>query len=1176
MRRLDFTDNSPTPPWFAQGVPLSISPEMAAAALPSRRFPKAVPKADAEAALLRLGAIEKPDIAATDPDLRADFADAWMSTLTGSLDGSLLSHAILLALANDPAHGSQEKGEAPLGERVLDAIAEHKGLEYCVDAFIGMQGLQVKLAHKNYKDWRVSVTRTVTRQFGDRHPLSPAEVAMRRQLSSVPESVWNACADKIERAIPNVPAVRRAGLAAQLPERPEVSNRLMHTLGKGKTSLTLPVLLLTANDPALHGMLGRDLLEDDRWTSDLMLVATVVQERGVAAVPILKLVASSAGATIALSQVGTPEAIKLLAEVYCATPARGMADDMMWWLAERKTALRHLAAALKQWPQAGIAALAELGGLRGKDGEMLQEELAKLVRANPGHVQQLLPWVSPAAQAVLQRLGENNDTSTPTAVLAGLPGVLADPPWLRPRKKAVAAPALKLLPVAPVENWDGIDREQWASLDRWHTKDFDKARKSTAALVDLLGFCRNPGYAGDEARRMAAQAIANADSEEFAEAWQLYREGDERAQLCTRFLTLLPREMGLETWNALAGEAESYGVDYLLSQFGLAAVPGFAAMMREHFDKMLPLAPYIGAVELAGPIARAAAKLKKLQDDARRWLLRFPEHAIAGLIAPAIGKAGEERNCALSALRFLRANGYESLIVGIGWRYEDPAVAAAVRAMLDEDPLERLPAKMPRLPDFWAPAGWRRPVLNDTCGANAGKALPDEALDHIGTMLALPTVDGVYAGIAQLKEACTAESLANFSWDCFTAWLSAGGPSKESWALSALGWLGNDDTARRLAPYIRSWPGEGSHARAVAALDVLADIGSDVALMLLNDIAQKVKFTGLLVKAREKIDQVAENRGLAREEMEDRLAPRLGLDDDGSMLLDFGPRQFRVGFDEALKPCVRESDGTRLKDLPKPKKSDDEAMASAAAERFKTLKKDARTVASQQLARLEQAMCSGRRWRPEHFRQFLADHPLLRHLVQRLVWGVYALEDGKATGGKLLTCFRVSAEGGYTGWDDYDTALPAGEEFRVGLPHPLELPQAALAQFGQLFADYELLQPFAQLGRETYRLEAGELAAETLERWKGKVVATGRVLGLTSKGWRRGSSMDGGGVSFLSKPVGGSSVIELMLDPGIIAGMTDDYPEQAIGAITMREGSIASLDPVSASELVRDIESLLT
>ncbi len=58
--------------------------------------------------------------------------------------------------------------------------------------------------------------------------------------------------------------------------------------------------------------------------------------------------------------------------------------------------------------------------------------------------------------------------------------------------------------------------------------------------------------------------------------------------------------------------------------------------------------------------------------------------------------------------------------------------------------------------------------------------------------------------ILQVKDACTADSLAEFAWDLFTAWLTAGAPSKESWAFTALGVLGNDDTARKLTPLIRA------------------------------------------------------------------------------------------------------------------------------------------------------------------------------------------------------------------------------------------------------------------------------------------------------------------------------------------------------------------------------------
>ena len=47
--------------------------------------------------------------------------------------------------------------------------------------------------------------------------------------------------------------------------------------------------------------------------------------------------------------------------------------------------------------------------------------------------------------------------------------------------------------------------------------------------------------------------------------------------------------------------------------------------------------------------------------------------------------------------------------------------------------------------------------------------------------------------------------------------------------------------------------------------------------------------------------EVAEQRDLTPEELADRLVPDLGLDADGSLTLDFGPRAFRVGFDGSLR-----------------------------------------------------------------------------------------------------------------------------------------------------------------------------------------------------------------------------------------------------------------------------------
>ncbi len=144
---------------------------------------------------------------------------------------------------------------------------------------------------------------------------------------------------------------------------------------------------------------------------------------------------------------------------------------------------------------------------------------------------------------------------------------------------------------------------------------------------------------------------------------------------------------------------------------------------------------------------------------------------------------------------------------------------------------------------------------------------------------------------------------------------------------------------RNLAPLIRAWPGEGGHTRAVAGLEILSTIGSDVALMHLHGIAQKVKFKGLKDRANEKMAEVAAALELRPEQLADRLLPDFGLDDTGSLTLDYGPRRFVVGFDEQLKPFVADAEGKRLKALPKPGAKDDAERAPEAYRRFSGLKR---------------------------------------------------------------------------------------------------------------------------------------------------------------------------------------------------------------------------------------------
>jgi hypothetical protein len=375
---------------------------------------------------------------------------------------------------------------------------------------------------------------------------------------------------------------------------------------------------------------------------------------------------------------------------------------------------------------------------------------------------------------------------------------------------------------------------------------------------------------------------------------------------------------------------------------------------------------------------------------------------------------------------------------------------------------------------------------------------------------------------------------------------------------------------------VREWPTQGLHARAVEGLDVLARIGTDVALMHLHGIAQRVRSRPLQERAAAKMEEVARRRGLSPEQLADRLVPDLGLDADGSRVLDFGPRAFRVGFDAQLRPFVRDASGQRLSDLPRPGRSDDAARAEEATATWKALRRDARSVATAQIARLERAMCTRRRWDGTEFKVLLVEHPLVTHLVQRLVWASFDPAD------RIHATFRVAEDRSLADAADVPFDLPATA--RVGLPHPAEMTLEQVEGWARLFGDYEVLQPFPQLGRAVFRPTEEEKHASALRRVVGRKVHPGAVLGLERRGWRRGAVEDGGVSGSMEKPlVGLDHDAALALDPGLYAGDLASTPEQTLGEVyVQRRGTwdekgrlrLGQLDPVVFSELVADVLSL--
>lgn len=469
------------------------------------------------------------------------------------------------------------------------------------------------------------------------------------------------------------------------------------------------------------------------------------------------------------------------------------------------------------------------------------------------------------------------------------------------------------------------------------------------------------------------------------------------------------------------------------------------------------------------------------------------------------------------------------------------------------------PAGKP-LPDFLD--GVRLPSLVLESGKGS---LPDGASLTVLRFLRASKLDAPAKEIAEIKQACTTASLTAFAWTLFEAWLASGVGSKENWAFTALGLFGDDETARRLTPFIRSWPGESQHARAGVGLDILGAIGTDVALMHLDGVAQKVKYKALQERAREKIGAIAQARGLTAEELGDRLAPDLGLGADGSLVLDFGPRQFKVGFDEELQPFVLDGSSKRVAALPKPAKSDDANLANEATERWKTLKKDAKAIAALQLRRLELAMSAQRRWTFDTFKMLFVDHPLIGHVTRRLVWGIYE-------GDKLVRTFRVAEDRSFA--DPNDDAATVASGAIIGLPHRLELDEPTVGAWGKVLGDYEIVQPFDQLGRPTFAATDGELRESGLER--KMTVKTSRIRGLEDRGWRKGSVEDAGWVWNIWKPLAGGVRASISLGGGLCMGWAEGTPseQEVTGPYLEDKATFGQLSRVAFSELVLDFESL--
>jgi hypothetical protein len=598
---------------------------------------------------------------------------------------------------------------------------------------------------------------------------------------------------------------------------------------------------------------------------------------------------------------------------------------------------------------------------------------------------------------------------------------------------------------------------------------------------------------------------------------------------------------------------------------------------REAWVAKLPSIPrnVIFSSRAAFPVAHAWLASRAERAAAETWLTTFAPIAAYGLLPYALGEPGPSRTAASRALRFV----WRSFAPERGpkvlerWATDaggDPAaLVPAILAIVSADSRWDCPSSPPSWPSWLAQEAL--PIVR----TRAGVPLGDRAKRHL---VELMIVAGGAAGggdlaqddlnVRQARDALDGPSVGALSFHVYTQWTVLGQNARVSWPLGQIALFGGRSAAHKLAAQIRGLATDRELSRALEAIGVLARVPDESALVHLATLAETAKNERVRAEAKRLLEATATQRGVAPEELEDLLVPDLGLDDRGELTLDYGPRRVRVRLDTRLTPVLLDESGARLAQLPRVTKSDEADKAAAAVELYKALKADAEGAAKSQLRRFERAMCTERTWSTETFSSRLLAHPVLRTLVSGLVWS--------ARRGEAVHTFRIAEDRSLAGPDDDAFELGPGDT--LAIPHPLALSKELRARWGGVLGDYEIVQPFAQLARETYELSDAERAAASLDRIAGKRGEVGNVFALEQRGWQITGSRTW--VVSLRRALSKASV-ELRFTDAIDLSRPKETPEIVAASLfvvpvgTVGQTTFASLGPIEASEVLRDLAFLV-
>ena len=308
---------------------------------------------------------------------------------------------------------------------------------------------------------------------------------------------------------------------------------------------------------------------------------------------------------------------------------------------------------------------------------------------------------------------------------------------------------------------------------------------------------------------------------------------------------------------------------------------------------------------------------------------------------------------------------------------------------------------------------------------------------------------------------------------------------------------------------------------------ITAASGNDdpAAIQLVLSVARKYKQDTVRFKAMELSEAIAERRGWSLDELADRTIPTAGFDDDGLLILDYGPRRFtgRIGRSPktgAFAINLFNAEGKTVSSLPKPGVNDDDELASETRKQLTVSRKELGQIVTLQTSRLFEAMCLERTWDLPTWTECLFQHPVMSHLVSTLVW--------KATDGENTWILRPTVEGELLNADDEVITLPPTA--RIGMAHVATLSNEDTNQWRGILNDYDIDQLFSQLeATPPPEVHDGKEISDHRGWLSDSFAIRGRA---TKRGYTRAPVEDGAWFSSYIKSLTGAGIVVMVYFTG--------------------------------------------